>query len=43
MKKIRAWSRIPSRAFLFYLALWGCGNDKDFLGEEANPLKRIGF
>jgi hypothetical protein len=23
--------------------LWGCGNDEDFFGEEANPLKRIGF
>jgi hypothetical protein len=23
--------------------LWDCGNDEDFLGEEANPLKRISF
>jgi hypothetical protein len=23
--------------------LWGRGNDEDFFGEEANPLKRITF
>jgi hypothetical protein len=47
MKKVRARSLNRASRVSFLPAVrpdvWGRGNDEEFFGEEANPLKRITF
>jgi hypothetical protein len=47
MKKVRGRSPMQASRVSFLPGvcpgLWACGNDEEFFGEEANPLKRISF